>query len=51
MSELCALNVTDIDRYGVAMLIVWRGKDGKSRQVLIGRAADRTVAAYLAVRA
>ena len=53
VAELCALDVADIDRgrYGVAMLIVRRGKGGKSRQVPIGGAADRALAAYLPVRA
>jgi len=53
VSELCALDLSDIDRgrYGVAMLIVRRGKGGKSRQVPIGGAADRALAAYLPVRA
>jgi integrase/recombinase XerC len=52
VSELCALDLTDIDRgrYGVAMLIVRRGKGGKSRQVPIGGAADRALAAYLPAR-
>jgi integrase/recombinase XerC len=52
VSELCALDVTDIDRgrYGVAMLIVRRGKGNKSRQVPIGGAADRALAAYLPAR-
>jgi integrase/recombinase XerC len=53
VSELCALDTTDIDRgrYGVAMLIVRRGKGNKSRQVPIGGAADRALAAYLPARA
>jgi integrase/recombinase XerC len=53
VSELCALDLSDIDRgrYGVAMLIVRRGKGNKSRQVPIGGAADRALAAYLPVRA
>lgn len=53
VSELCALDTTDIDRgrYGVAMLIVRRGKGGKSRQVPIGGAADRALTAYLPARA
>ena len=52
VAELCALDLTDIDRgrYGVAMLIVRRGKGGKSRQVPIGGAADRALAAYLPAR-
>lgn len=52
VSELCALDLTDIDRgrYGVAMLIVRRGKGNKSRQVPITGAADRALAAYLPAR-
>ncbi|HEY0477407.1 MAG TPA: tyrosine recombinase XerC [Kofleriaceae bacterium] len=52
VSELCGLDVTDIDRgrYGTAMLIVRHGKGNKSRQVPIGGAADRALAAYLPVR-
>jgi len=53
VSEACALDVPDIDRgrYGVAMLIVRRGKGNKSRQVPIGGSADRALAAYLPARA
>ncbi|MBX3160868.1 MAG: tyrosine recombinase XerC [Deltaproteobacteria bacterium] len=54
VSELCGLDVTDIDRdrhQGVAILLVRRGKGGKSRQVPIGGAADRALAAYLPARA
>jgi integrase/recombinase XerC len=53
VAELCAVDTTDIDRarYGVAMLIVRRGKGNKSRQVPIGGAADRALAAYLPARA
>ena len=53
VSELCALDLTDIDhgRYGVGMLLVRRGKGGKSRQVPITGAADRALAAYLPARA
>jgi integrase/recombinase XerD len=49
---VCALDLTDIDRsrHGVAMLIVRRGKGNKSRQVPIGGAADRALAAYLPAR-
>jgi integrase/recombinase XerC len=52
VSELCALDLPDIDRgrYGVAMLIVRRGKGNKSRQVPIGGAADRALTAYLPAR-
>jgi integrase/recombinase XerC len=53
VSELCALDTTDIDRgrYGVAMLLVRRGKGNKSREVPVGGAADRALAAYLPARA
>jgi integrase/recombinase XerC len=53
VSEACALDVADIDRdrYRVPMLIVRRGKGGKARQVPIGGAADRALAAYLPARA
>ena len=52
MSEACALDTTDIDRdrYGVAMVIVRRGKGGKSRQVPLGGAADRALLAYVPTR-
>src|SRR5262249_3523707 len=52
VSELCALDVDDIDRdrYGVPMLIVRRGKGNKSRQVPIGGAADRALALYVPAR-
>ncbi len=52
VSELCALDVGDIDRdrYGVPMVLVRRGKGGKSRQVPVGGAADRALIAYLPAR-
>ena len=52
VSELCALDLGDIDRdrYGVPMVIVKRGKGGKSRQVPVGGAADRALVAYLPAR-
>jgi integrase/recombinase XerC len=52
VSEACALDTGDVDRdrYGVPMLIVRRGKGGKSRQVPIGGAADRALVAYLPAR-
>jgi len=52
VSEACALDTTDIDRdrYGTPMVIVRRGKGGKSRQVPLGGAADRALAAYLPAR-
>ena len=52
VSEACALDLGDIDRdrYGVPMLLVRRGKGGKSRQVPMGGAADRALVAYLPAR-
>ena len=52
VSEACALDTTDIDRdrYGVPIVAVRRGKGGKSREVPLGGAADRALAAYLPVR-
>ncbi|HEU4614372.1 MAG TPA: tyrosine recombinase XerC [Kofleriaceae bacterium] len=52
VSEACALDTTDIDRdrYGVPIVLVRRGKGGKSREVPLGGAADRAVAAYLPAR-
>jgi integrase/recombinase XerC len=52
VSEACALDTGDIDRsrYGVAMLLVRHGKGDKSRQVPVGGAADRALAAYLPAR-
>jgi integrase/recombinase XerC len=49
VSEACALDVGDIDRdrYGVPIVIVRRGKGGKTRQVPLGGAADRSLTAYL----
>jgi integrase/recombinase XerC len=53
VSELCSLDVTDIDRsrHQTAMVLVRHGKGGKSRQVPIGGAADRAITAYLPARA
>jgi integrase/recombinase XerC len=53
VSEACGLDLADIDRdrYGTPVLIVRRGKGGKSRHVPIGGAADRALAAYLPARA
>jgi integrase/recombinase XerC len=52
VAEACSLDLDDIDRdrYAVAMVIVRRGKGGKSRQVPIGGAADRALAAYAPAR-
>jgi integrase/recombinase XerC len=52
VSEACALDTDDIDRdrYGTPMVIVRRGKGGKSRQVPLGGAADRALVAYLPAR-
>jgi integrase/recombinase XerC len=52
VSEACALDVGDIDRdrYGVPLVIVRRGKGGKAREVPLGGAADRALAAYLPAR-
>jgi integrase/recombinase XerC len=53
VSEACALDLADIDRsrYATAMVVVRRGKGGKSRQVPLGGAADRALAAWLDARA
>jgi integrase/recombinase XerC len=52
VSEAMSLDVTDIDRdrYGVPIVLVRRGKGGKSREVPLGGAADRALAAYLPAR-
>ena len=52
VSEACGLDVEDIDRdrYNTPMLLVRRGKGNKSRQVPVGGAADRALAAYLPAR-
>jgi integrase/recombinase XerC len=52
VSEACGLDTTDIDRdrYGVPLVIVRRGKGGKSRDVPLGGAADRALTAYLPAR-
>src|SRR5688572_4073222 len=53
VSEACNLDVSDIDRgrFATPMVLVRRGKGGKSRQVPLGGAADRAIAAYLDGRA
>jgi integrase/recombinase XerC len=52
VSEACALDTTDVDRgrYGVPIVLVRRGKGGKSREVPLGGAADRALAEYLPAR-
>jgi integrase/recombinase XerC len=52
VSEACSLDTTDIDRdrYGVPIVLVRKGKGGKSREVPLGGAADRAVLTYLPAR-
>ncbi|HEX5059417.1 MAG TPA: tyrosine recombinase XerC [Kofleriaceae bacterium] len=52
VSEACSLDVSDIDRdrYGMPIVLVRRGKGNKSREVPLGGAADRALAAYLPAR-
>jgi integrase/recombinase XerC len=52
VSEACDLDTTDVDRdrYNTPMILVRHGKGGKSRQVPLGGAADRALAAYLPAR-
>jgi integrase/recombinase XerC len=52
VSEACSLDTGDIDRarYSTPMVLVRHGKGGKSRQVPLGGAADRALAAYLPAR-
>lgn len=52
VSEACALDTTDIDRsrYGTSIVLVRRGKGGKSREVPLGGAAERALDAYLPAR-
>lgn len=52
VSEACGLDTSDIDRdrYGVPIVLVRHGKGGKSREVPLGGAADRALAAYLPAR-
>jgi integrase/recombinase XerC len=52
VSEACSLDVTDIDRdrYGVPIVLVRKGKGGKSREVPLGGAADRALSTYLPAR-
>jgi integrase/recombinase XerC len=51
VSEACGLDVGDVDggRHG-AMVIVRRGKGGKTRQVPINEPTEDAIAAYLAAR-
>ena len=53
VSEACGLDITDIDRgrYAMPIVLVRRGKGGKSREVPLGGAADRALEAYLPARA
>src|SRR5205823_4195915 len=53
VSEACALDVGDIDRsrHQVPMLLVRHGKGDKARQVPVGGAAERALAAYVPARA
>lgn len=52
VSEVCALILGDVDRqrYATPMILVRHGKGGKSREVPLGGAAERALAAYLATR-
>src|SRR6185295_7086832 len=52
VSEACALDLGDVDRdrHQVPMVLVRHGKGDKSRQVPLGGAADRTLAAYVPAR-
>jgi integrase/recombinase XerC len=61
VSEACSLDITDIDRdrygaagaagaAGVPIVLVRKGKGGKSREVPLGGAADRALTAYLPAR-
>ena len=52
VSEACALDVGDIDRgrYATPLVLVRRGKGGKSREVPLGEVADRALVAYEAAR-
>src|SRR5262249_6949888 len=52
VSELCALDVTDVDRarHATPLVMVRRGKGGKPREVPLGGAADRALDAYLPAR-
>ncbi len=53
VSEACGLDTSDVDRdryAGTPMVLVRRGKGGKSRQVPLGGAADRALLAYLPAR-
>ena len=52
VSEACALDITDVDRsrYQTPLVLVKRGKGGKSREVPLGGKADQALNAYLPVR-
>jgi integrase/recombinase XerC len=49
VAEVCGLDTFDIDRarYQTPMVVVRRGKGGKSREVPLGGQADRALEAYL----
>lgn len=53
VSEATALDITDIDRarYQTPIVLVKRGKGGKSREVPLGGQAEAALDAYLPVRA
>ena len=52
VSEACALDITDVDRsrYQTPLVLVKRGKGGKSREVPLGGKADQALTLYLPVR-
>jgi integrase/recombinase XerC len=52
VSEACALDIGDIDRgrYATPLVLVRRGKGGKSREVPLGDLADQALAAYEPLR-
>ncbi|HEY1546984.1 MAG TPA: tyrosine recombinase XerC [Kofleriaceae bacterium] len=52
VSEACALDLGDIDRgrYATPLVLVRRGKGGKSREVPLGDLADKALVAYEPLR-